>query len=349
MTTANKIILTIIIASIMTFAVSSIANAEPFEVEVPFDYNKSGCTYSMNVTERYDCYMEQTEPFTNPNHLSTTTDDGCLEGYDRDFETHECKPDAVIEEEAKQACYDDPTCPVGIWNDPTTKKVVNNEDIITADEMTASQKVEKNYTNALKDLCAYDIDLYQDGTTFEVAFDEYLDHETGELKTKFKKFFDLKSIDLRTLDPDTKRLMLAVEACIGEQELKVREKIGWLTTDTEDKIFNHADIAQFVPPISADRLNEIENAKVEQQGFSIVNDICNGYYTNSWKLTFKECQVDYPVGNGTAPEMKDTIQGEIKENLEQYEEDDGDQMAKDLVKEKIAKKISSLLAQMKAQ
>ena len=29
--------------------------AEPFEVEVPFDYNKSGCTYTLNVTERYDC------------------------------------------------------------------------------------------------------------------------------------------------------------------------------------------------------------------------------------------------------------------------------------------------------
>ena len=348
MTTANKIILTILIASIMTFAVSSIANAEPFEVEVPFDYEKSGCTYTLNVTERYDCYMESTEPFTNPNHLSTSTDDGCEEGYDRDLDTHECKLDAVIEEEAWQACYDDPTCPVGIWNDPVTKKIVNNEDIITADEMTASEKVTKDYTNALKDLCAYDIALYQDGTEFEVAFDEYLDHETGELRTKFKKFFDMKSIDLGTLDPDTRRLMLAVEACIGESELKVREKIAWLTTDTEDKQVNHADVAFGIPPIGQSRLNEIENAKVEQQGFSIVNDICNGYYTNSWKLTFKECQVDYSVGNGTAPVMKDTISGEIKEQLEQYVEDDGDQMAKDLTKKHIEEKIASLRKQMMA-
>jgi len=348
LTTANKIILTIIIASVMTFAVSSIANAEPFEVEVPFEYNKSGCVYTLNVTERYDCYMAQTEPFTNPNHLSVHTDDGCEEGYDRDITDDKCKLPEVIEEEAWQACYDDPECPVGIWNDPMTKKLVNNEEIRIHSEMSVSEKVSKDYTKALKDLCAYDIALYQDGTEFEVAFEEYLDHDTGELRTKFKKFFDLKSIDLRTLDSDTKRLMLAVEACIGETELKVREQIAYLTTDTEDKQVNHADVASGIPPIGQARLNQMQNEGLEKDNNPLSPLICK-LYSHHTQMALGCKMKPNPVGNGTATVIGNTITGEIAERIEQYNLDEGDQMAKDLTKKHIEEQIASLRKQLNQQ
>jgi hypothetical protein len=349
MTTSNKIILTIIIASVLTVAFSSVANAEPFEVEVPFDYNKSGCVYSLNVTERYDCYMAQTEPYDNPNNLSVNTDDGCLEGYDRDITDDKCKLPEVIAEEAWQACYDNPECPVGIWNDPVTDKEVNNQDIIDEDEKSTSEKIDDDYTNALKDLCAYDIALYQDGTEFEVAFEEYLDHETGELRTKFKKFFDMTSIDLRNMDSDTRRLMLAVEACIGESELKVREKIAWLTTDTEDKQTYHAMVASGIPPISAERLNTIQNEGLEKDNNPLSPLICKLYSHHTQQMLGCK-QKEAEEGDPTkATPLENIITGEIKEQIDQYNLDSGEQMAKDLTKKNIEEKIASLKRQLAQQ
>ncbi len=343
----HKTLIAFTMFSIMAIGLS-IVYAEEFTVDVPFDFGDNGCTlYEDGELKRYECYMQESK-FTNPDHLSTETENGCEEGYVRDIVTEECKLPEVLEEEAIQRCYDDPTCPVGIWHDPVTDKIVNNQEKIIDDETSTAQKIENSFIKSLKDMCSYDINLYQDGSEFEIALEKFVDPETGEIRTQFKKMFMNESIDLQNY-PELKRLVLAVEACIGQQKLKVQEAIAFRATPDYVGVQQpyHAQVASGIPPFSQARVNAESNEN--HTNLSWKNIVCNstGQYDHRYKQIIG-CNDSEYFSIRDAPQMEDAFNAEIQAKIRQYNQDGGREMAKEIHKQKIAEQLLSLQKQLRS-
>lgn len=337
----DKLLLGFVLFSLASIGLVS-ANAEEFTVEVPFEYGDNGCTeFKDGEWKLYQCYMEETRfngTDNNPNHLSTETDDGCLDGYDRDVTTNECKLPSVIEAEAWQECYDDPNCPVGIFIKDGI--VTNNQEII--DDIDG---INTSFYSEGIIYCGYDIDLYQTNDKFEIPTVEYTD-ENGNPAIRLDKNSDMKSINLANY-PDEKERRMAVEACLGQTTLEKQQKFGGVGSITavpnsEDYFPHHSEVAFGIPPISQAMVNADAN-----KGFtntSVENLICNGFYSQLTKLYFGcDPETGY-VTTLPTPTMNDAFNAKMQKEINTFNNDDGYKMSQDLFHEKSVEALQRQLA-----
>lgn len=321
----------------------SIASAEPFTAEVPFNYTKSGGTLTQNTDDykKFEMYAEwkSDEKFmedNNPYHLDISTNDGCLEGYDRDIETDECKLTEVIAAEALADCKADLTCPSGNFrlDNGTT---INYDELITHDPVQSVQ-VEEIPDDAF--YCGYDISLYQDGSQFETPVVVWTD-EDGQNHVQIYVDKSLKSINLKNYPAISKERM-AAQACLAQWELEKREAIDVRTTvpNDEDYFVYHAQVASGIPAIGQDRVNN--DANKDHQNTPLRNLICNGYYTIEYKKSFG-CKYDFPVGDlSKVPTVENVIPLDMGARIEQFNNDGGYHMALELYASKKAEKLLAL-------
>ena len=109
----------------------ALADAKEFAADIPFDYQNSGCTLVLDTPDykKYDCTATwKSENFKYEDELTTPDEDGCASGMDIDVRTGECRPYGEIQEEAKQLCFDDPECPLGVYNPTVVDPLMPDED-----------------------------------------------------------------------------------------------------------------------------------------------------------------------------------------------------------------------------
>lgn len=346
----NSLLLGFLVFSLASIGLIS-AHAEQFTVEVPFDYGDNGCTEFVDGEWKlYQCYMEEThfpaDPPSNPDNLSTETDDGCLEDYDRDHTTEECKLTTVIEAEALQECYDDIHCPVGFW-ETEDGEIVNNQDKIDLED-----KATPTVGDGIPDgvfMCGRDIALYQDGTTYETPTESWIDRD-GKFHIRVEIDGSLKAINLSNY-PEIKADRMAAQECIAQHALKIREAIDQrlTVTNADDIFFDHKDIAQFIPPISAERVNAEANAETDNNK-SIKDLICltNSPYSLETKKYYG-CEKDYGVSDESLKtEIGNTFSPEMAAKIKQFNDDGGAEMASDIHTALINEQLAALRAQLES-
>ena len=330
--------------SVAAIFLSSAANAETFTYEVPFDYGDNGCTvFEDGEYKLAQCYMEESrfnsdpkDPVNPPENLSTDTDDGCAEGLDRDIETNECKTPEDIARDALAACKEDLTCPSGFYEQPDGT-VINFDDLIAESQKTPDVLPDEGYY-----MCANDIALYQGGNQFDVPIEIWIDDD-GNKNVRLIDDNSIKTDQFTTMEE------LAIEACFGQWDLEIREAVDIRTMvpNSEDYAPYHSDVAFGIPAISQDRLNELQNEDAPMV-VSIKNIICNGYYSDAYKISYG-CDKDAAFENlYDAPELSNVFPDEIASKINQYNNDDGAAMAKQLQKDHITDKLLSLQKQLRA-
>jgi hypothetical protein len=197
------------------------AYAAPVTVDVPHEYtNVDPC---VTITNQYggqntQCLFVGANP--NPNNLSTATEDGCLDGYSRDYETQECKLDEVIVEEAKKA-YEEFVKETMDKLTPTEKIIVQLEQEELRKPLDAADKQLLEKLKRLGAVCRYDIEQIQTYEEFDIPTDKIYDPETNTWSVQIYKNYDLVSID------KSKHILLnkidrAVEACIAQGVLSTK-------------------------------------------------------------------------------------------------------------------------------
>jgi hypothetical protein len=356
----NKILLGFIMFSVFSLGFLSYSHAEPFTVEVPFDYNKSGCTLTANTTDYkfYDCYAS----FQAVN-ATEFLPDLVWDEVDKEYKTPE-----QLEKEAKEdyaiQFEDDQT-----FEDPHLESMVDS-----LGDSSSDLKAEELIDNYIGGKC------YQgaDGTTTAGIQDE----NSFEIPTIDEvRWVDGEKVIVQVLDrsqttnEDLKGIVGYIishqQECIAEEKL-LDESGGILSV--VDKHFaycddvpntsvefdpnsgkpylDHSGIGSNVPTYSQDRVNQESNFGVDMADntFDIVEDVCEGYYTESYKMTFQECRdirdSKVVISGGHVPDME--IQNSIEDRYNQYLADGGKAQAEELRKKAIQDKISELYRQLKA-
>jgi hypothetical protein len=338
----NKLLLGFIVFSLTA---SGLAYGQPFEYDVPFQYGDNGCAvFDDGPYMLAQCYMEETrfgddpkDP-ENPYNLDTSTDDGCLEGYTRDMDNLPmCVLDEVIEKEALEKCFNDPKCPVGFWEDEDGNIVNNQEELDKDPEFVSNQIPDDSYK------CGYDIGLYQNEDRFDVPIELWID-ENGQ--THVRLYQDQSVVpDNYTSEED-----LAVQACLAQWDLEKRVKhdtgFGVSTVPNSEDIFqHHSDVAFGIPPISQDMVNQQANADFENT--QLKNLICNGYYSNEYKISFGcDPEDPYVTDDSKKPTMEEVFPDWMAAKINQYNLDGGAEMAKEKQRENIFKQMDSLRKQL---
>lgn len=350
----NKLLLGFVLFSLTSVGLISV-NAEPFEVEVPFDYNKSGCTLTANQTDYkfYDCYAsfqafnateflpnlvwdevdkeyktpEQLEEEAKAIYLEELINNNIVEFEGRVFETNpETRTDKLMIKQINEMLDSNARCFQGA--DGTNTAGIQNErnfpiptiDIQKFDDDGDSYTITVLDTRAIitnEDLKGYlgVIEKYKRECQAQMILD---DSQGGILSSFDKQFAYCDDVPNTTAEFDP--------------------QCGKVYRD-------HSVIASNIPIWSQERVNQEANFVVEQNSFSIEEDICNGYYSDIYKQTFKECQIEYESGNGVIPNGE--IFNKAEEKMKQYKSDGGAQMAKELSEKVIAEKISRLLEQIR--
>jgi hypothetical protein len=278
---ANLLIGTIAVISVLALVGLVEAEAEEVTIEVPHDIDYQDC---MTFADQFGT------PFTqcifegivhNPEHLSTETDDGCIEEFDRDFNTGECRDPAIIMEEAI-AKYE---AEIAIVEENKTPKEKLIDSLIEDQERRPLKPSEKQLLDALEkneSVCRNNILQIQSYNEFDVSVDVVIDQETGEKSLKFYKNWDLVAIDLKS-NYILKHIYLNTEACIAQNTLATKI----ITESTTNKVIDdststksHTEMAQskaIYPQSSLD-------ASRENSSQSIRNTICESqHFTQGFK------------------------------------------------------------------
>jgi len=356
----NKIFLGFLVFSVSMLGFLSYSHAEPFSVEVPFDYNKSGCTLTANSTDYkfYECYASY-QAVNATKYLP----DLVWDEVDKEYKTPE-----QLEKEAKED--------YAIWledqtkfEDPFLESQANNLGNDPSSEMAA-----KFIDNFVGGKC------YQGSpgsTTAGIQKEFAFEIPTiDEVRWVDGEKFIVQVLDRsQTTNEDLKGIVGYIishqQECIAEEKL-LDEQGGVLSTVDKNFAFcddvpntspeynplcgkvysDHSVIAANIPTWSQERVNQEANFKVDMSDntFDIVEDVCKGYYTESYKMTFQECRdirdSNIVISGGHVPDME--IQNDVEDRMNQYLADGGKAQAEELMKKKIQDQISELYRQLKA-
>jgi hypothetical protein len=280
---------------------------------------------------------------------------------DIDIRTGECKDHEIIKEEAKKACEVDPECPAGYYNpEPEDDPQLPKSDNPSATEQELIKKINAVLEGAK---------CYQ-GTGTTAGIQEIRNFPIPTVKVG----------DVWILDLSVPRSSVDLKGYLGEivshaQECRAQSKLlnnqgGVLSSVSAIKgycdalpttsnqwhtfcgynVSHHSVIANDVPVWSQARANQEANFEVEHDTYDIVEDVCNGFYTQEWKMTFKECRdiesAKVEKSGGPIPSME--IQNDIEDRFNQYRADGGAAMAEEMRKQAIQDRISELFRQMKS-
>ena len=193
----------------------------------------------------------------NFNNIKVGTWNGCEEGYERDFDTSECKLPEVIAEEALEACKVDPTCPVGIFDAGVDGKapVATPEPVFR----TATDQLKAEiYENMIGMACyrgqsASTVDGIQEKTSYGVPSIEVPDYDLidGVLvpNGKTRIVIDTTGFTNENLkDPKVAIPLKSVEECIA-QSIALDPQGGIFST--QDTMYNKCDYGDFANSIES--------------------------------------------------------------------------------------------------
>ena len=367
----NKLLGFFVVFSLVAVGVS-VAHADgikEFVVPVPFDYQNSGCTLVINGTDykKYDCTATwKSEDFKYDDEERTPSEDGCISGMDIDIRTGECRPYDVIQEEAKQLCFDDPECPLGIYNPTIADPKIPSEDSDRPSDKELLKRINKELDS--------DPRCYQgQGTTlgvqnirnFSISINEYI-------------LDGVKHIELDTSTPFTameyrgllKEILTRNHECKAQMTLQ-NDQGGVLSSQDFlvgfcdnvpqgskefypicGKTFSHSENAKSVPIMTQEMANQRANFGVDMSNnrYDIVEDVCEGFYTNTYKMTFKECRdirdAKIELSGVAKTNLQDYHDNVPGQRYEQFLEDGGVKEGERLAKETLQDKISNLIKQI---
>lgn len=368
----NKLLVIFVLFSITTIGLSYSVSADGFEYDEPFESQKSGCTLITNSDnlKRWECYGEwRSADYIDPaGELTPPSEDGCPSGLDIDITTGECRPFEDIAEEAKEEYFKSLVNP-----EPEADPRLPDAD---SDKVTDKELIKK-INNVLE---SEDPRCYQGwGTTAGVqAVRDF------PIPVKSYVLNGVTHIELDTSVPDgamdykglLKEILTHAQECkaqiilnnnqggilssqdfqsgfcdLHSDNLSIEESVQAGCGMSSGAYYNNLHAT--VPEWSQARTSQESNFGIDMSNnrYDIVEDICEGYYTNTYKMTFKECREirdsKVELSGGHVPELKDYGHDlEIAVNL--YKEDGGKSMAEELQKKTIQDKISELFRQMKA-
>jgi len=356
----NKIVLGFILFSISMVGFLSYSNAEEFVVDVPFDYNKSGCTLTANTTDFkfYDCYASY-QKF----NATAWIPDLVWDEVDKEYKTTE-----QLEKEAKEDHQ--------IWLDEQTK----------FDDPFLEAQANQLGDNPTDDRAAKFIDNFVGGKCYQGAAGSTTAGIQNEFAFEIPTIDEVRWVDgekvivqvldrSQTTNEDLKGIVGYIishrEECIAEEKL-LDERGGILSVVDRNFAFcddvpntsvefnplcgkvyaDHSVIASNIPTWSQDRVNQEANFGVDMSNnrFDIVEDVCEGFYTQTYKMTFQECRdirdSKIIISGGHVPDME--IQNDVEDRMNEYLADGGAAQAEELRKKAISDKISELYRQLKA-
>lgn len=371
-----KLAISFMILSLLAIGVISSADAQPFNYEVPFQYGDSGCTvFEDGQYKLAQCYMEEShfvdDDPSNPEHLSTETDDGCAEGYDRDFITEECKLPEVIVEEAQKAYEESQKDPVisptiefeGRFFDntpvsPTDVAIIKSINNMLETDAHCYQGSDGSNTAGIQNERSFPvptiiIQKLVDGIMRDVTI---LDLRPTTSNEDLKSYLGV----IEGFKQECRAQMMLDDTTEGAKILSVADKHFAYCDDLPNtsvefdpmcgKIYkDHSVIAADVPIWSQARTNEEANFNADFHQWNIVDDVCNGFYTQTWKMTFQECRdIRDAKQTGSTVGKSTEIQNDVEDALNAFKADGGAAMFEQLQKDKIAEQISRLFKQIRA-
>ena len=269
----NKILFMLLLVGVIPLAF-----AEEVTVDIPHEIIDSSC---MSFEDQYG------NPFTqcmwsgnaeNPLHLSTETEDGCLEGYDRDYLTNECKTPEVIHEEAL-ALYEETKVSQDKNKTIEERTIEKLEEKGTLD-WTDSVLLDK--LNKMEGICKIDIVQFQTYTEFEIPVESIYDAETDTYRLVLVKNWDLKNIDYKT-NYLLKKIDLKIEECLGQNIMKTKI----ISEATTNKIIDDSTSQAYHADVAASKTTYPQNsldASGAENTQAIRNTICESeHFTQAFK------------------------------------------------------------------
>jgi len=337
--------------------------AEENTVNVPFTSHGNSCTFD-EIAIEYHCIWQGTPDKMTRETLEEFKDNLTVEEYIEAL-------DDILEEEAKAECFDNPECPLGIYN-PTPEP----ETPLSPESASEKALIEK--INNI--LAAEDPRCYQGfGTTTGVQQVRDFSIPVHTITRDGKTFVELDtSVPTGAMNYGglLKEILTHGQECkaqlvlnnmqggvlssqdyqsgfcdLNSDNLSIEESVQ-AGCGMSSGAFYH-NLRASVPEWSQARTSQESNFGIDMSNnrYDIVEDICEGYYTNSYKMTFKECREirdsKIELSGGHVPDLKDYgIELEAKVNL--YKEDGGKSMAKDIAKQILEDKVSQLMKQLRA-
>ena len=338
-----------------------ISYAEENTVNVPFTSHGNSCTFD-EIAIEYHCVWQGT-----PDKMTRET----LEEFKEHLTVEEYIEalDDILEEEAKAECFDNPECPLGIYN-PTPEP-----ETPVSPERASDKELIKKINNIL---AAEDPRCYQGfGTTAGVQDVRDFSIPVHTVTIGGKTFVELDtsvprgSMEYRGL---LKEILTHGQECKAQMVLNNNQggvlssqdyQSGFCDLHSKDLSIDESvqagcgmssgafynNIRTTIPVWTQDRINQEGNFGVDMSNnrYDIVEDICEGYYTNSYKMTFKECRDirDSKYISTLDPVKSTRIQNDAEDKMLQYLKDGGAEQAKELREKTIQDKISQLMKQAK--
>jgi len=333
LTKATALIILIVVASVFAIGIEKVFGEEVI-VDLPEIYDAASklCNEG-SATAEWWCNWKHKANQSGYTGNQTTVESGDYEWND---ETKTYEPTAEFQAEAKADCKESLTCPSGNYQF-TNGTIVDFDDFIELSQPTPFVLPEESF----RYVCANDIALYQDGYQFEAPFEIWIDKDGKK---------NVRLLDDNSVEADNKTTPdeLAVEACFAQWNLEIRDNIAVRTivTGEDDRQIYHAEAAYGETPKSQAFVNDLAN-KDRDSNLSIHNLICNGYYEHIYKKAMG-CFTEFPESFREIPTANDVFSEELKAKIEQYNSDDGVQMAKELQRQQIYDKFNSLQNQLRA-
>lgn len=352
---------------------------ENYDIGVEFPVNRHGCeTFyeavgsNENVTRILkQCYWESFDiPRVNP-YLDLT--------FDPDTET--MRPTTDVEKEALEQCFNDPECPVGIYEPTKEDEYTKLRDTINPDSESATDQALIDTINRM-----LGAECYQGvGTTLgsqEVrSFDiptvtipiyEEIDGEmvdTGKTQTILDTTTTIKSIDLRNALGDIKKharecvaqgvlldihggIMSSADAkyafCDTYAETLTSEESIQAGCGVSSKTY-YNELTESTPTWSQARVNEESNFGIERTNIPTKHSAeCQRNYGETLRNLLGCPPLEDFVDTIEAKTLADYHDNPVGQAFEQYKEDGGNSMSEELRKKTIADKISELYRQLRA-
>ena len=365
----NKLLVIFVLFSITTIGLSYSVSADGFEYKEPFESQKSGCTLITNSDnlKRWECYGEwRSADYIDPaGELTAPSEDGCPSGLDIDITTGECRPFEDIAEEAKEEYFKslvnpepevNPKLPDANSDRATDKELIKKiNNILAAEDPRCYQGF--GTTTGVQQVRDFSIPVHtitRDGKTF-------VELDTSVPRGAMNYGGLLKEILTHGQECKAQMILNNIQGgvlssqdyqsgfCdVHSKDLSIEESVQAGCGMSSGAFYNNLHAT--VPEWSQARTSQESNFGIDMSNnrYDIVEDICEGYYTNTYKMTFKECRdirdSKVELSGGHIPSTE--IQNDAEDKMLQYLKDGGASQAKELREKTIQKKISQLMKQM---
>jgi hypothetical protein len=285
---------------------TGIAYAEEATIDVPFDYDGTGCTlYGYDTYFSYNCYWvgdKVNSPIIEADENGNLPDCTTL-GLVYDPEFDRCiTPEQLHKEAIEQHQFLQESLQEEIEKlTPEEKKLIE----LRQSPFTQDQR----YADLIEQLGAYCFQgvgrtaAFQPEFSWPVATEMYIDPETGEEKQRLAEYKTISADNLRNHYGELRK---AVEWCKAQDTLENGNTISDVDKhlafmDKFDFVY-HGNMASHIAPISAEQVENAGNEDFEEPRYA---KICYSFNSDRTKQMYG-CPVPIPTtGDLPPPPMKD--------------------------------------------